>query len=72
MTLETRNSGNWRTVPQQLSTLLAFQRTCCQIRAEIAGLPFSANGLDVGIHAIQHFIAVVLCRLLDGVKAISF
>jgi hypothetical protein len=71
MIFETRDSGNWRTVPQQLSSLLALQQTYRQTRAETAGLPFSVNVFYVGIHAIQHFVAVVPRRILDGVKVIS-
>ncbi|KAH5573248.1 hypothetical protein HBI24_200690 [Parastagonospora nodorum] len=71
MTFETRDPNNWRSVPQQLSVLLSLPQTCRQIYAETNGMPFSENFFDVGLHAIQHFLAVVPRPILDGITVIS-
>ena len=71
MVFETRDPNNWRSVPQQLSVLLSLQQTCRQIYAETRGTPFSENFFDVGLHAIQQFLAVVPRPILDSVTVIS-
>ncbi|KAF1912945.1 hypothetical protein BDU57DRAFT_404776, partial [Ampelomyces quisqualis] len=71
MTFETRDRSNWRTMPQDLATLLSLQSTCRQVRNEVGDLPFFRNMFDVGLHAIQHFLAVVPQRILNDIKVIT-
>jgi hypothetical protein len=71
MSLETRNLTNWRSMPQQLAILLALTATCHQIRKECKLMPFEGVLFDVGLHAIQHFLAVVPSEILDNIKVIS-
>lgn len=51
--------------------LLFLPQTCRQIYVETKGMPFSENFFDVGLHAIQHFLAVVPRPILDSVTVIS-
>jgi hypothetical protein len=71
MIFEVRDTNNWRSLPQQLTSLLPLTTTCHQIREESRLLPFSGNLFDVGIHAIQHFLAVVPREILNNIKIIS-
>jgi hypothetical protein len=71
MSFEVRDRNNWRSKPQHLARLIALTSTCRQIRAECNDLPFSGNLFDVGFHAIQHFLAMVPQKILDGIKVIS-
>jgi hypothetical protein len=58
-------------MPQQLAILLALTITCRQIRNECKLMPFTGVVFDVGLHAIQHFLAVVPSEILDNIKVIS-
>jgi hypothetical protein len=71
MSFEVRDRNNWRSKPQHLARLIALTSTCRQIRADCNDLPFSGNLFDVGFHAIQHFLAMVPQKILDGIKVIS-
>jgi hypothetical protein len=71
MSFEVRDRDNWRSKPQQLAHLIALTSTCRQIRAECKELPISENFFDVGLHAIQHLLAVVPRKILEDIKLIS-
>jgi hypothetical protein len=71
MTFETRDRANWRTMPQDLITLLSLQNTCRQVRSEVGALPFSHNLFDVSLSALQHFLTVVPKKVLDEIKVIT-
>jgi hypothetical protein len=71
MSFETRDASNWRGVPQQLAFHLSLTTTCRQIRKECKLMPFTGVLFDVGLPAIQHFLAVVPRDILDNIKVIS-
>jgi S-ribosylhomocysteine lyase LuxS involved in autoinducer biosynthesis len=51
--------------------LLALQQICRQTCDKTVGLPFAVKISDVGIHTIQHLVAVVPRRILDRIKVDS-
>jgi hypothetical protein len=72
MSFETRDASNWRDVPQQLAFHLSLTTTCRQISNECKLMPFAGVIFDVGLPAIQHFLAVVPRDVLDNIKVIRW